>query len=147
MDIQRLNPTQRIVGIDYGERYMGWALSDPSWRVATPLSVLDRRHQSFESRLAQYIKQYGEFAAIIMGLPLKLDGSYGPQAEKVKRFADRHGGEYNIILWDERFTSQAVTHHAVTRHVTRQSHDKHVDDLAATFMLQGFLEALHNAVE
>lgn len=133
MDIQRLNPTQRILGIDYGERYMGWAISDPLWRVATPLSVLDRRTQSFEACLDQYTKQYGVFAAIVMGLPLRMDGTYGPQAQKVQRFAERYQDKHNIILWDERTTSQAVKRH---------NKDKHVDDLAATFMLQGFLDYL-----
>lgn len=134
MDIQRLNATQRILGIDYGERYMGWAISDPSWRVATPLAILDRRQHGFDVRLNLYIQQYGDFAALVMGLPLRMDGTHGPQAQKVQRFAERHKDSHNIILWDERLTSQAVT---------RNNRDKHVDDLAATFMLQGFLDQLN----
>ena len=76
-------------------------------------------------------EQYGVFAAIVMGLPLRMDGTHGPQAQKVQRFAERYQDTHNIILWDERTTSQAVKRH---------NKDKHVDDLAATFMLQGFLD-------
>lgn len=134
MDLCKLrNNQQRIVGLDYGERYMGWAISDPTWKVATPLKVLDRKVLSFENCLEKYIKDYGVFAAMVIGLPLRMDGTMGQQAEKVKRFAERYQDQYNIMLWDERTTSKAVK---------RCSKDKHVDDLAATFMLQGFLDRL-----
>lgn len=137
MGIQRVSPTQRIVGIDYGERYMGWAISDPLWRVATPLAVLDRRQQGFDVKLEQYVQQYGTFAAIVIGLPLRMDGSRGPQTQKVERFAERYREAHNIVLWDERMTSLAIT---------RSNSSKHVDDLAATFMLQGFLDRLSREV-
>lgn len=124
------------MGLDYGERYMGWALSDPTWRVATPLAVLDRKKESFEACFDKYTQQYGVLAALVIGLPLRMDGTCGPQAEKVKRFAERYQDRVHIILWDERTTSMAVQRH---------SQAKHVDDLAATFMLQGFLDRLHQA--
>lgn len=131
MDIKRLSPKQRILGIDYGERFMGFSISDPNWIVATPLYILDRKQKGFETYIHELTQQYGDFAAIVIGLPLSMNGSEGPQAQKVRRFAEKHTSEFHIILWDERTSTKAVNRH---------SKKAHTDDLAATFTLQGFLD-------
>ncbi|MDR1288829.1 MAG: Holliday junction resolvase RuvX [Holosporales bacterium] len=135
----------RALCIDYGDRRIGIAISDIGWSIASPIEVIDT-HQVFR-RLFPLISSY-EVSVIVIGFPVSLGGeSGGAQAEKVKLFAEKlkelaenRGVEVQVIFWDERLSTKAA--HRILSEVgaTVGLRKRHVDKIAACFILQGFLE-------
>ena len=131
----------RILGVDPGERRTGVALSDPTGVLATPLTVLSCKSREEEfAAIAQLAIQH-QVERIIVGYPRSLDGSIGPQARRVERYADRLAERVTVpvSLWDERFSTveaEALVHET-GRHVQRER----IDSLAAAVVLQDYLEA------
>jgi len=130
----------RILGVDYGGKRIGTALSDESCVIATPLEVLDGK-QSLRPQFRR-LKEEHDIEKIVIGLPLSMDGSEGPMAEKVKTFAKRIEAWLGIVcvLWDERLTSaQAGT---VARKSGNAANKGKNNLVAATIILQSYLDSL-----
>jgi len=152
MDVSK---TTRYLGLDFGDKTIGIALGCPDNRVATGLTTL-RRSQPEALRasinsLGEIIKTYN-ITHIILGYPINMDGSLSPRAEKSQAFKDklrRNFKSVEIILWDERLSTQAVTRafFAGTNSGRKQrnTYDSHVDEMAAVYILQGFLSGKANA--
>ncbi|MEW6278673.1 MAG: Holliday junction resolvase RuvX [Candidatus Eremiobacterota bacterium] len=128
----------RLMGIDYGRRRVGVALSDPSGRIASPHSTLDgRRLGTLLEEIAGLVRAH-EVAELVVGLPVNMDGSLGPQARDAERFAgilrDRLG--LPVELQDERLTT------AQAGSALRQGggDPRAVDRVAASLILQAFLD-------
>lgn len=140
---------ERILGLDFGEKRIGLAISDPLGATAQPLEVIDRQS------LADDIDRVGEIAArrdtskIVVGLPLNMDGSVGPQARRVRRFAARlrRELELDVMLWDERLSS-AEAERALLHADERRSRRSEVRDaVAAAVVLQAYLDAQRRSVQ
>jgi putative pre-16S rRNA nuclease len=100
----------RVLALDVGERRIGLAISDPEGRVAVPLETLERRDEDADLRaLAGLVEREG-VEAVVVGLPLSLDGSVGPQAERTQEFARRLAGAVScpLEMWDERLSTVAA---------------------------------------
>ena len=101
----------RLLALDVGERRIGVAISDPTGTVARPLTAIARasRHADFEA-VAQLVNDY-QVARVIVGLPLSLNGSEGPQARQTRRYAERLAQTLAvpIELWDERYSTVTAT--------------------------------------
>jgi putative Holliday junction resolvase len=100
----------RVLALDVGERRIGLAISDPDGRVAVPLETLKRRDEDADLRaLADLVEREG-VQVVVVGLPLSLDGSVGPQAERTQEFARRlaEAVARPVEMWDERLSTVAA---------------------------------------
>ena len=132
-----------LLGIDFGERRIGVATSDALGMTARPVSVIERRS------LAEDIARIAELAAsrkaakIVVGLPLKLDGSAGPAARAARRFAAalRKGLGLEVDLWDERLTTVSAERTLIAAGQRRARRREVRDGVAAAVLLQSYLDA------
>jgi putative Holliday junction resolvase len=134
----------RIMGIDLGDKTIGLCLSDLTWSIATPMETLKRTNLDKDLlQLATYIQQY-HVIGLVIGLPINMNGTEGPQAQKVRQFASKllENIEIPIILWDERLSTTAVTRTLLEADISRRRRSQVVDKMAASFILQGALDGL-----
>jgi putative Holliday junction resolvase len=137
---------KRIIGIDYGKKRIGLASADSQLKIAAPFSTLNTASGHLEtalSLLALIKSQKIEVEKFVIGLPLMLSGAESPMSRLVKQFAailqDRSGKE--IVFYDERLTSSEVDNLMKSSEVNRKKRKEHVDTLAATLLLQTYLES------
>jgi putative Holliday junction resolvase len=139
----------RVLGLDFGEKRIGLAVSDPFGGTAQPLGVVER------CSLAEDIERIGDTARrqqagkIVVGLPLNMDGSVGPQARRVRRFAARLRRELglDVTLWDERMSSAEAEKTLLLADERRSRRRELRDAIAAAVVLQGYLDAQQRGVE
>jgi putative Holliday junction resolvase len=134
----------RLMGLDLGEKTIGIALSDTTWQIATPLTVLARTNKKADMAAILKLVEEHQVIGVIIGLPVNMNGTYGPQAVKMQEFAkaliDR--SDLMITLWDERLSTVAVNRTLLEADLSRRRRGQVVDKLAATFILQGALDRL-----
>jgi putative holliday junction resolvase len=141
---ERLPAKGRLIGIDLGAKTIGLALSDVERRLASPLRTLRRgAFQRDADALIAILAEFG-IVAIVLGLPLDLEGREGPRAQSTRAFARNLGTrtELPIACWDERFSTAAVIRSLIENDVSRAKRAKVVDQLAAAYILQGALDRL-----
>ena len=133
----------RYLGLDVGDRWIGVALSDPSARIASPLTIIKRIDDTTVMQAINRIIGENEVGRIIVGLPRMLDGSIGIQAEKVQNFAEslRKAVDVPVILWDERLTTAMADKILIEANVRRRKRKRVVDKVAAAIILQGYLDS------
>lgn len=140
----RLGHRQRLIGADLGSKTIGLALSDVERRIATPLVTI--RRTKFSKDAAWLISLMNEFdaAALVIGLPLNMDGSEGPSAQSVRAFARNFGplSRRPCVFWDERLSTAAVNRSLISNDVSRAKRAEVIDKMAAAFILQGALDRL-----
>ena len=139
---------QAILGIDYGAKRMGLAVSDLSLTVATSYKILYRKEISKDLSELQAIIKEKEIGAIVMGLPLQMNGAEGDIATEVRRFAGVLEDTFHlpILLWDERLSSSAMENFLIKEvDLSRKKRAKVLDASAAAYILQGALDALKYA--
>jgi putative Holliday junction resolvase len=132
----------RALALDVGERRIGVALSDPGGRVATPLTVLDAAQARDGNSIKRIIEEY-EVDVIIVGLPLSLDGSEGPQARRVRAQVQRLARFLPdaIEFVDERLSSAEAKRRMREAGAAEKDQRGSVDMVAASILLQSFLDA------
>ncbi len=140
----------RIMGLDYGSKTVGVAISDPLLFTAQPIEII-RRDQENKlrkslARIEELIKEY-EVSEIVLGLPKNMNNSLGDRAEKSLEFKDmleRRTG-LKVTMWDERLTTVSAHKAMIEAGIRREDRGKYVDSIAAVFILQGFLDSRSNA--
>ena len=136
----------RILGLDIGERRIGVAISDPEGRIAVPLRILERTSTSAAERALADLARAEGIELIVLGLPLSMDGSVGPQARLVQAFGEglARASGLPIEFWDERLSSVQAdrtgtgSRRRAVRHVRRRRAP--ADDVAAAIVLQAYLD-------
>jgi putative Holliday junction resolvase len=139
-----LPPRGRLVGVDLGTKTIGLALSDPERRIASPLETIRRtKFAPDAARIAAIVAQF-EVAAIVVGLPLNMDGSAGPRVQATRAFMRNLGPlvPCPIVPWDERLSTVAVTRMLIEADASRARRGEVVDKVAAAYILQGALDRL-----
>ncbi|OIP36444.1 Holliday junction DNA helicase RuvA [Candidatus Desantisbacteria bacterium CG2_30_40_21] len=144
----------RIMGLDVGDKYIGVALSDPLGMFAQPLSVITREGEKETMEILKEIISTSQVSKIVFGLPKNMNGSIGPQAEKVLNFIERLkqavistpslSYERNVVefvSWDERLSSRAAENAMLEAGLSRDKRKKMVDKIAAALILQGYLDS------
>jgi len=138
-----------LLGIDPGSTVIGVAISDPAWKVASPLVGLERRKFATDALALAGIIRERNVGALIIGLPKNMDGTEGPAAQSVRSFASnllRNGHlpvpDMPIAFWDERLSTAAVNRFMVEDDMSRKRRGEVVDKMAAAYILQGALDAL-----
>ncbi len=133
----------RTLGVDYGERRVGLAISDELGIMALPLDILPVQSSKHMIRDVLRLCQEKQVAVIVVGLPLNMDGSRGPAVEAVERFVNelRRQGDLPVEVWDERMSSRQVERMLIDSDVSRSRRKGLVDKLAAQVILQSYLDA------
>lgn len=134
----------RILGLDIGEKRIGVAVSDALGYTAQPLEVLHRRGREDDlAAIRKIIDQTGA-EALVVGLPKEMDGSIGEAAERVLSFVKEMQGVIGVpvILWDERLSTVEANRLLLEADISRRKRRRVVDKLAASLILQGYLESV-----
>ena len=140
----RLRRLDRLLGLDLGTKTIGVAVSDVERRLASPVTTI--RRTKFTVDAAALLKQAAslDVAAMVIGLPLNMDGSEGPRVQATRAFIRSMGGLTTLpfILWDERLSTAAVTRQLIEQDASRRKRAEVVDRMAAAYILQGALDRL-----
>lgn len=133
----------RILCIDYGDKRIGLALSDINWVIASPYCVLESSNAFHRIKT---IIENNNVKIVLIGLPIALNGSTsGKQLEKVKKFVNKCDDTLsNIITWDERMSTSAMICVCKEMGFNNNKRKQNIDKMAASFILDGFLQYLHN---
>ncbi len=144
-DLAAMLPAKaRLIGVDLGTKTIGLALSDVERRIATPLVTLARTQFSRDAHaLSAQIRKFEVFA-LILGLPLNMDGSEGPRVQATRAFARNFArvDPTPVAFWDERLSTAAVNRALIANDVSRARRAEVVDRMAAAYILQGALDRL-----
>ena len=137
----------RILGIDYGNKRVGLALSDETAMLASPLGYLPGGADEQVCQTVLELVQRRQAGAIVVGLPLQLDGRSSPQTERTRRFiaALQRVSPVPVERWDERLTTAQAERVLIEGGVRRRDRREKIDQLAAQLMLQSYLDAKSNA--
>lgn len=137
----------RILAMDVGDRRIGMAVSDPMGWTAQGIDTLVRKNDRYDvEKIKKVINEYDP-EKLVLGLPRNMNGTLGPQGEKVKKFGEllkEEVYEGQIIYWDERLTSVQANRIMIDADVRRKKRKENVDMMAAIFILQSYLDFLNN---
>jgi len=136
------SPAHRALGLDLGTRRIGIAVSDPLGITAQGLETLQRKNKRHDfAHLGRVVRDYN-VQEIVVGLPLRMSGAEGTQAEKARAFADDLRKHFNlpVHLWDERLTSAEANRLLREADLSIEKRGKAVDRMAAVLILQGWLD-------
>lgn len=137
----------RILGLDYGSKTVGVAVSDPLGLTAQKIETIWRKQENklrrTLARIEELIAEY-EVEKIVLGFPKNMNNTVGERAEKALEFGEmlkkRTGLE--IIMWDERLTTVEADRTLIETGVRRENRKQYLDGIAAVFILQGYLDSL-----
>jgi putative Holliday junction resolvase len=135
----------KLAGLDVGTRTIGLAICDAGWHFAGPAETIRRTKFTHDLKaLANFIDRE-QIVALVVGLPLNMDGSDSPRTQSVRAFARNLAPlGLPILMWDERWSTQAVERAMIDADVSRAKRAEKVDALAAAHILQGAIDALAN---
>lgn len=139
----------RIMGLDYGSKTIGVAVSDPMGLTAQGIETITREEENklrkSLRRIEELVEQY-QVEEIVLGFPKNMNNTIGERAEKslqLKETLERRLG-LPVIMWDERLTTVEADRTLIEAGVRRENRKKYVDMIAAVFILQGYLDAKAN---
>ena len=142
----------RILGLDYGSKTVGVAVSDPLGFTAQGVEIIriksENKMRQTLARIEELIAQY-QVEEIVLGLPKNMNNTLGDRAEKsleLKETLERRTG-LPVVMWDERLTTVSANRVLMETGVRRENRKEHVDEIAAVFILQGYLDYLANKNE
>jgi putative Holliday junction resolvase len=140
----RLKAGERLLGLDLGEKTIGLALSDVMRMIATPLVTLERTKFSADAQALISLIEKNKVGGLVIGLPLNMNGKEGPSAQSARAFARNFEGKrpMPVLFWDERLSTTAVTRTLLDADMSRARRKDVVDKMAASFILQGVLDAM-----
>lgn len=132
----------RILAVDYGTQRIGLALSDPTGTLARPLAVLDHVQRQVDAAAVAGLAREHEAARIVVGQSMDEEGKPNFAGRQAARFAEalRTQSGLPVELWDEAFTTRDARQVRLEMGVPRRKRAGHLDDLAATLLLQSYLE-------
>lgn len=133
----------RVMGLDYGDRNIGVAISDAFQWTAQGITVVEKRRDGGElDRISELAKEH-EVSEVVVGLPKNMNGSVGPRGEICIAFAEQIGQklEIPVHLWDERLTTVAAERTLLEADVSRKKRKLVIDKMAATIILQNYLDS------
>lgn len=139
----------RILGLDYGTKTVGVAMSDPLLLTAQGVEIIRREHENklrrTYARIEELCRENG-VEKIVLGYPKNMNNTEGERCAKTGEFKEvleRRTG-LPVILWDERLTTVAADKAMIEGGIRRENRKDHVDEIAAVLILQGYLESIRN---
>jgi len=142
--LTRLPRFARLIGLDLGTKTIGVAISDVERRIASPVETIRREKFTADVQKLATITKTQEAFALVIGLPLNMDGTEGPRAQATRSFVrnlDAHL-KLPVIYWDERLSTAAVTRTLIEQDASRAKRAEVVDRMAAAYILQGALDRI-----
>jgi len=138
-------PHGKLAGLDVGTKTIGLAICDAGWHFAGPVETIRRTKFTSDLKVLENVISREKIIGLVIGLPLNMDGSDSPRAQSVRAFARNLAPlALPILLWDERWSTQAVERAMISADVSRARRAEKVDALAAAHILQGAIDALAN---
>ena len=139
----------RLLGLDYGDKTIGVAVSDPFGSMALGLETIRREREntlrgSFR-RLAELAAEYAPVSAIVLGFPKNMDNTVGERCAKTLAFKEKLLQKFEnipVVLWDERLSTAGAR-----RTLSRKNEKIAIDEMAAVFILQGYMDFLRKGSE
>jgi putative Holliday junction resolvase len=148
-----LHKNQCLLGLDYGSKVIGVAVSDPNLRVASPVAAIVRTKFPQDAAALAAIIRERSIGGLVVGLPRNMDGSEGPTAQAARAFVrnilqkgDLPNPQLPVAFWDERLSTAAVERFLIGNDMTRKRRDEVIDKAAAAYILQGALDALQSSI-
>ena len=141
----------RILGLDYGSKTVGVAISDPLLITAQGVDIIRRQSENklrrTYARIEEIMARYGDVEKIVVGYPKNMNDTIGDRAQKSEEFktALEQRCGLPVVLWDERLTTVAADRAMDEAGIKSSDHKKYVDEIAAMLILQGYLEWLRNS--
>ena len=133
---------KRLLGLDLGAKTIGLAVSDERLSIASPLETLKRGKFTATAQALAALAERERIGGLVIGLPISMDGSEGPQAQSARQFG-RNLLEHlklPIVFWDERLSTVAVERVLLAADASRKRRGQVVDKMAAAYILQGLLD-------
>ena len=138
-------PHGKLAGLDVGTKTIGIAVCDAGWHFAGPLETIRRTKFTKDLETLAAIVEREQISGLVVGLPLNMDGTDSPRTQSTRAFARNLAPlELPVLLWDERWSTQAVERAMIEADVSRARRAEKVDALAAAHILQGAIDALAN---
>ena len=140
--IDQINIAQTLLGLDFGDKTIGIAVSDKSKTIATPIITIKRKGILKDiEKLLSILEEY-DVGGIILGLPLSLDGNENESTKKVRKFAQelKRCKDIKITFHDERYSSDVIYKELRKNSISKAKIKKKIDQMAASYILQGFLD-------
>jgi putative holliday junction resolvase len=140
----KLKPRDRLMGLDLGSKTIGVAVSDLTRQIASPLTTIRRSKFSADAAELLALAAHEKVAALVLGLPVNMDGSEGPRAQSTRAFARNLArlSPLPLVFWDERLSTSAVERMLIESNRSRARRAEIVDKLAAAYILQSALDRL-----
>lgn len=145
IDFAAAIPIGAIMGLDFGTKTIGVAVTDTLRAVATPLTTIKRKKFTVDAKELATIVKDRSIVGIILGLPLNMDGSEGPRVQSTRAFARNLSPilPLPISYWDERLSTVAAERALLEADTSRKRRAEVIDHVAASFILQGALDRLN----
>lgn len=135
---------ERILGLDVGDKYIGVAISDLLGYTAQGLTTIKRESNVKDFGAIERLIKEHNINKMVIGMPKNMNGSIGPQGEKVQKFANKIKNKFkiDIIYIDERLTTVAAENLLIEADVSRKKRKQVIDKVAATYILQTYLDGI-----
>ena len=135
----------KLAGLDVGTKTVGLAICDAGWHFAGPCETIRRTKFTKDLEQLRGFVEREHIVGLVVGLPLSMDGSDSPRTQSVRAFARNLAAlDLPVLLWDERWSTQAVERAMIDADVSRARRAEKIDSLAAAHILQGAIDALAN---
>ena len=144
----RIRPGARALGLDVGAKTIGLAISDGALILASPIETIKRKKFTIDAERLAVLIDERDVGGLVVGLPLNMDGSEGPRCQSTRDFAANLLGTMDLALtfWDERLSSSAIKKLLIDEaDMSRAKRAEVIDKMAASYILQGFLDYIRNA--
>jgi len=135
----------RIIGLDYGDVRMGFAVCDPTGSFSMPLCTVELKHGLKPEEEVKRVCEQNEADKLVIGLPINMNGTAGPMAAKVEAFIQKLGTILKIPIekYDERMSTSQVERMLIAADMSRAKRKGVRDKLAAQVILQGYLDSIN----
>ncbi len=148
-----LHKNQCLLGLDYGSKVIGVAVSDPNLRIASPIGSITRKKFPLDAAALVSLLRDREIGGFVVGLPKNMDGTEGATAQAARAFIRNlsqkgilPNPDLPVVFWDERLSTAAVERFLISDDMSRKRRDAVVDKMAAAYILQGALDAIQNKI-
>ena len=133
----------RLAGLDVGTKTIGLAYCDAGWTIATPAETIRRTKFQADLEVLRKVLANQSIRGLVLGLPLNMDGTDSPRTQAIRAFArNLKPLDLPILLWDERWSTAAVTRTLLDADASRARRAEVVDKMAAAYILQGAIDAM-----
>ncbi len=140
--LTQIGPGKRLLGLDVGEKTIGLALSDVGRVIASPYDTIKRKKFSVDAASVFAVMEKEGVGGLVIGYPINMDGTEGRKCQSIRQFAKNLDGvqESALFLWDERLSTVLATNTLLEADLSRKRRAELVDKLAASSILQSFLD-------